>query len=86
VFPLELAEKVITYYTFKNDVVLDPFAGVGTVGQAAVKLGRRFVLIENEREYVDVIRREIPEWMGRAALDVLYINCEPPDLKEERPC
>jgi len=29
---------------------------------------------------VDVIRREIPEWMGKAALDVLYINCEPPDV------
>jgi DNA modification methylase len=80
VFPLELAEKVITYYSFKNDVVLDPFAGVGTVGRAAAKLGRRFVLIENEPKYVDIIRREIPEWMGKAALDVLYINCEPPDV------
>jgi len=80
VFPLELAEKVVTYYSFKNDVVLDPFAGIGTVGRAAAKLGRRFVLIENESKYVDVIRREIPEWMGKAALDVLYINCEPPDV------
>jgi len=34
VFPLELAEKVIKYYSFKNDVILDPFAGTGTVGKA----------------------------------------------------
>lgn len=33
VFPLELAEKVIKYYSFKNDVILDPFAGTGTVGK-----------------------------------------------------
>lgn len=80
VFPLELAEKVLTYYSFKNDVVLDPFAGVGTVGRAAVKLGRRFVLIEKEPKYVDLVRRELPEWMGPAALEVLYLHCNPPDL------
>ncbi len=45
IFPIELAERVIKYYSFKNDVVLDPFAGIGTVGKAAIKLGRRFVLL-----------------------------------------
>ena len=53
VFPLELAEKVISYYSFENDVVLDPFAGLGTVGTAALDLGRRFYLIERERMYID---------------------------------
>lgn len=82
VFPLELAEKVVRYYSFKGDVVLDPFAGVGTTGKAAWKLGRRFVLIEKEPRYIDVIRREIVEWMGKAAMDVLYVNCEPPQIKQ----
>lgn len=82
VFPLELAEKVVRYYSFKGDVVLDPFAGVGTTGKAAWKLGRRFVLIEKEPRYIDVIRREIVEWMGKAAMDVLYVNCEPPQVKQ----
>ncbi|MCX7856253.1 MAG: site-specific DNA-methyltransferase, partial [Anaerolineae bacterium] len=77
VFPLELAEKVVRYYSFKGDVVLDPFAGVGTTGKAAWKLERRFVLIEKEPRYIDVIRREIVEWMGKAAMEVLYVNCEP---------
>lgn len=80
VFPVELAERVITYYSFKNDVVLDPFAGIGTVGRAAVKMGRRFVLIENEPKYLDIIRQEMPKWLGKAAFEVLYMNCEPPDL------
>lgn len=82
VFPLELAEKVVRYYSFKGDVVLDPFAGVGTTGKAAWKLGRRFVLIEKEPRYIDVIRQEIVEWMGKAAMDVLYVNCEPPQVKQ----
>jgi DNA modification methylase len=82
VFPLELAEKVIRYYSFKGDVVLDPFAGVGTTGKAAWKLERRFVLIEKEPAYVDVIREEILDWMGRAALEVLYFNCDPPQVRQ----
>jgi len=56
VFPVELAEKVIKYYSFKNDVVLDPFAGTGTTGKAALRLGRRFALIEMDKEYMDTIK------------------------------
>lgn len=51
VFPNELAEKVIRYYSFKDDLVLDPFAGTGTVGSVAYKLERRFLLIDNEPKY-----------------------------------
>jgi DNA modification methylase len=75
IFPLELAEKVISYYSFKEDVVLDPFAGIGTVGKAAVKLGRRFVLIEQEAKYVDIIRAEAVTWLGKEARNILTINC-----------
>lgn len=77
IFPIELAEKVITYYSFKNDVILDPFAGIGTVGKAAVKLGRRFVLIELSKDYNSVIRKSAKEWLGKKACEVLCINCEP---------
>jgi DNA modification methylase len=77
IFPPELAEKVISYYSFKQDVVLDPFAGIGTVGKAAVKLGRRFVLIEQEAKYVDIIRAETVTWLGKDAKNILTINCPP---------
>ncbi|MBL8155942.1 MAG: site-specific DNA-methyltransferase [Anaerolineae bacterium] len=76
-FPLEMAEKVIKYYSFKKDVVLDPFAGIGTVGKAAVRLDRRFVLIEQEPKYVRIIRDEAKAWMGPEARHVLTINCPP---------
>jgi DNA modification methylase len=74
IFPAELAEKVITYYSFKGDVVLDPFAGIGTVGKAASKLGRRFVLIEQNPRYVAIMREEAASWLGQDAADILVIG------------
>ncbi len=75
VFPEELASRVITYYSFIDDVVLDPFAGSGTVGLAATKLGRRFVLIDVDAEYVNGIRERAKKWLGKDASDVLCVNC-----------
>jgi DNA modification methylase len=82
IFPLELAEKVISYYSFKGDVVLDPFAGIGTVGKAAVKLGRRFVLIEQDENYINVIRDESKEWLGKDADHILTLNCPPVEVSD----
>lgn len=79
VFPLDLAQRVVRYYSFKNDAVLDPFAGIGTTGRAAASLGRRFVLMENEIKYIEVIRREMLSWLGAATKDVLFVGCEAPD-------
>jgi DNA modification methylase len=75
IFPLELAENVIRYYSFKKDVVLDPFAGIGTVGKAAVKAGRRFVLIEKNPGYIQVIREEAKSWLGKEARHVHTLGC-----------
>ena len=72
VFPLELASRVVRYYSFEGDVALDPFAGSGTVGQACVELNRRFVLSELEPEYVSVIKRKAVRWLG---CEAEHINC-----------
>lgn len=77
-FPRELAEKVVTYYSFKGDVVLDPFAGSGTIGAAASRLGRKFVLFDINPDYIDIIKQSVPAWLGRQANDILWLNCEPP--------
>lgn len=82
VFPEELATKVITYYSFVDDMVLDPFAGSGTVGLAATKLGRRFVLIDKTLKYVNLMREGAKSWLGKEAKDVLCINCAPITEKE----
>lgn len=64
IFPVELAEKVIRYYSFRGDLVLDPFAGIGTVGRAAQRLGRHYVLVEREAAYARTMRREAPSWVA----------------------
>ena len=75
-FPQELAEKVIRYYSFKRDVVMDPFAGSGTVGAAASRLDRRFVLFDNNPEYVELMRQEIVKWDNVSLSAVMWINWE----------
>lgn len=77
IFPVELAEKVISYYSFKGDMILDPFAGIGTVGEAATKLERRFALIEQDEQYFKVIRERTKDWLGEQAKNIFTINCPP---------
>lgn len=62
VFPDELAENVIRYYSFVNDVVLDPFSGSGTTSRIAHKLERRFVYMELNQTYFDNFKRSITQW------------------------
>lgn len=89
IFPKELAEKIITYYSFKNDVILDPFGGIGTTAKAAIGLERRFVSIECSDEY---IKSTIDELNSMASLfwngEYKYIDCsEMPenDIDNEEP-
>lgn len=51
VFPEALADRVIRYYSFVGDMVLDPFAGTGTTGRVAGRLERRFFLVEKSEQY-----------------------------------
>jgi len=59
IFPLELAEKVIKYYSFVRDTVLDPFAGSGTTAVAAQNLNRNSEKIEKSQEYCDLIKNRL---------------------------
>lgn len=51
VFPPELCQKVLKYYSFENDVVCDPFAGSGTFGKVARQMGRIPLLCEQNEKY-----------------------------------
>ena len=48
---LDVIQRLITRYTNKNDVILDPFAGIGSVPYQAIKMGRRAVGVELNAEY-----------------------------------
>jgi DNA modification methylase len=51
-FPVELPERLIQLYTYKDDLVLDPFMGSGTTGVAAVRTDRHHVGYDTDPEYV----------------------------------
>ena len=74
IFPSELAEKVIKYYSFKNDVVLDPFGGTGTTAKAAAKLGRRFATFEMDVKYADLIKKYFVNASVGNDLNINWIN------------
>ena len=59
VFPVELADRIIRFYSFKGDLIFDPFGGSGTVGEAAMALDRYFFLCEKESEYVEHAMEQI---------------------------
>ncbi|MBC7328292.1 site-specific DNA-methyltransferase [bacterium] len=54
-FPEELVERCIKLGCPPNGVVLDPFAGSGTVGKVAKEMGRKAILIEIVKEYANLI-------------------------------
>ncbi|MDI1496324.1 MAG: N-4 cytosine-specific DNA methylase [Cenarchaeum symbiont of Oopsacas minuta] len=51
-FPEELVKRVLQLFSFKNDIVLDPFVGAGTTCVVAKKTGRHYVGIDISKEYV----------------------------------
>ena len=57
--PESLLHRVLVGTTNPNDVVLDPFFGTGTTGAVAKMLGREFVGIEKEQNYIDVAQHRI---------------------------
>lgn len=59
VFPESIIRKMIRYYSFLGDIVLDPFAGIGTVGHAAIKEGRGYYLIDNNEEYCRLMIKDL---------------------------
>ena len=52
VFPRELCSRIIRYYSYVGDTVLDPFAGSGTVGVIAKNLQRNYIMIDCQGEYI----------------------------------
>jgi site-specific DNA-methyltransferase (adenine-specific) len=60
-FPVTLPEQLIRLYTFKHDLVLDPFMGSGSALVAAARLGRRYAGYDLDESYVAIARRRVAE-------------------------
>ena len=58
-FPTMLPERLIKFYTYPGQTVLDPFGGSGTVGLVAVALGRHFIYGDNSPTYCELAKDRI---------------------------
>jgi DNA modification methylase len=58
-FPIILPYRCMQLYTFKGEVILDPFSGVGTTAIAAIQCGRHFICFDNDPAYVEQARNRI---------------------------
>jgi len=67
--PLGILRRIIQASSRPGDIVLDFFAGSGTTGVAAHELGRRFILVDNNPEAIQVMTKRFKgvegiEWIG----------------------
>jgi len=62
--PLGILRRIIQASSRKGDTVLDFFAGSGTTGAAAAELGRRFILVDNNPEAIQIMRKRFEGQSG----------------------
>ncbi|HEV7226513.1 MAG TPA: site-specific DNA-methyltransferase [Pirellulales bacterium] len=60
-FPEELAYRLVRMFSFSGDTVLDPFAGTGTTGVAALRCQRNALLVECDPEYAKLAQKRLKE-------------------------
>ena len=60
--PIDLMRYLVKLVTPKDGLVLDPFAGTGTTGEACILEGRNYYLIEKTKEYIPDIEKRINKY------------------------
>lgn len=70
-FPVELPQRLIELYTYRGDVVLDPFMGSGSAAVAARRTGRFFVGYDTDEKYVRAAMERVAAEGGQASASTL---------------
>ena len=68
-FPIELPARLIDLYTYRGDLVVDPFSGAGTTAVAALRAGRHYAGYDLDPSYVEVAERRVDEERRKLAAD-----------------
>jgi DNA modification methylase len=58
-FPVDLPLRLIELYTYRGDLVLDPFAGAGTTAVAALRSGRHYVGYDLDEQYIELAEERV---------------------------
>ncbi|MEG1863258.1 MAG: DNA methyltransferase, partial [Oscillospiraceae bacterium] len=79
--PERLLYKIILSSTKPDDLVLDPFFGTGTTGAVAKRLGRHFIGIEKEAEYIAIAQTRIHNTaIAPSDIELLSLEVKPPKV------
>ena len=62
--PLDLMKYLVRLVTPKDGLVLDPFAGTGTTGEAAILENRKYYMIEKTQKYIPIINKRLNKYNG----------------------
>jgi len=64
-FPLEIPRRLVKMFSFKNDVVVDPFMGSGTTAAAAAECGRKYIGFDLNKEYIKMANNRMSNMLYR---------------------
>lgn len=84
VFPEEIPRRLIKLFTFVGETVLDPFAGTGTTGKAALSNDRRAILVDQNARYVSLMRRNFDHRNGTGKSKAYTVNVLRGDARDMR--
>ena len=60
---LSIMKDIISVHTNENEIILDPFMGSGTTGEAALLLGRKFIGIEKEIDFFEMSKKRMEKYL-----------------------
>ncbi|MCJ7435379.1 MAG: site-specific DNA-methyltransferase [Anaerolineales bacterium] len=69
-FPVELPYRLTQLYTFKGDIVMDPFMGSGSTAIAALKSERKYVGYDVDSEYIKIAEERITSFQQQITMDI----------------
>jgi len=83
-YPCDLVDKVIQYYSYVDDTILDPFMGSGTTAVSSYKLNRKCIGFEIHTKYIDLLQKRIDKTKPKTLISKITLNKEDyKDLDEE---
>ena len=72
--PIHLLERIILMSTDEGDIVLDPFSGTGTTAIAAKRLGRKYIGLELDPEYVRISKEKLSQEEVNSKIGNIWVS------------
>ena len=83
-FPEELIYRLIKFYSYRGNVVLDPFGGTGTVATIAQRTGRHFVHLDLSKKYCEIAAERVAVEMKQLRFEKTSVGATPRRLTPRR--